>query len=101
MANLIEFLITINEIFMLLDFLVSFNFKKDKKRKLFQPLEFLQTWNKICLRNVTSFLFIHRCIRAQELLKLQASWQNDIFCILYNLVKAENRCDGTHGFRLN
>lgn len=86
---------------MLLGFLVSFNFQKDIKRKLFLPLEYLQTWNKNCLRNITSFLFIHTRIYAQQPLKLQASWQDNVFHILYNLVKAENRCDGTHGFRLN
>lgn len=32
---------------MLLGFLVSFDFQKDKKRKPFLPLEYLQTWNKI------------------------------------------------------
>lgn len=82
-------------------FLFLLIFKKTRKRKLFLPLEFMQAWNKICLRNITSFLFIHACTHAQQPLKLQASWQADVFCILHNLVKAENRCDGSHGFRLN
>lgn len=53
------------------------------------------------LSTVTSSLFMHTRMDAQQPLKLQASWQGDVFCILYNLVKAENRYDGTHGYRLN